>query len=328
MCVRRPDLNTIIKQLKSKFYFNSKKEFIDALTKSILLVFTILSASFILVIIFFVAEEGIKPFVSDNQGLGRVNLISFLTGSVWLRGATFASNLYSVGFIIINTLYIGLLSLLLAMPVGVLTALFIAKIAPKKIARILRTVIELLAAIPSIVYGLFGSGVILKFVYNLAKVFGIQSKGGNSVLATVIVLALMILPTIAALSEVAIRSVNKDIEHGSLALGATKTQTNFKVVLTSAKSGIFSAAILGIGRALGEATAVSLVAGGSRSGPSFGFFQTTSTLTSTMLDGFKETIGLDYDIRFSVGIVLMIVILITNAILNFAKRKIGKVHVK
>nr|MDA3932014.1 ABC transporter permease subunit [Mycoplasmatota bacterium] len=114
----------------------------------------------------------------------------------------------------------------------------------------------------------------------------------------------------------------------SLALGATKTQTNFKVVLTSAKSGIFTAAILGVGRALGEATAVSLVAGNARSGPSFGFFETTATLTSTMLQGLKETIGLDYDIRFSVGIVLMVVIVLTNAILNFVKRRIGNVNVK
>lgn len=321
-------MNTFINQLKSKIKINSKKELIDLLTKAVFLFFTFISASFILVIIIFVAEEGIKPFVSDNDGLGPVNLVRFLTGTDWLKGATFASNLYSVGFIIVNTLYIAFLALLLAMPIGVLTALFIAKIAPKKLAAILRTVVELLAAIPSIVYGLFGSGVILKLVYDFAKVFGIQSKGGNSVMSTVIVLALMILPTIAALSEVAIRSVRKDIEHGSLALGATKTQTNFKVVLTSAKSGIFAAAILGIGRALGEATAVSLVAGGARSGPSFGFFQTTSTLTSTMLQGLKETIGLDYDIRFSVGLVLMAVILITNAALNFAKRKIGNVHVK
>jgi phosphate transport system permease protein len=321
-------LNTFINQIKTKIKDTSKKQWMDAFAKAVFLLFTFLSASFIVIIIFFVAQEGIKPFISDNYGLGPVNLITFLTGSVWLKGATFASNMYGVGFIIINTLYIALLSLLLAMPIGVLTALYIAKIAPKKIAAILRTVVELLAAIPSIVYGLFGSGVILNFVYNFAKLFGVQSKGGNSVMATVIVLALMILPTIAALSEVAIRSVRQDIEHGSLALGATKTQTNFKVVLTSAKSGIFAAAILGIGRALGEATAVSLVAGGARSGPSFGFFQTTSTLTSTMLQGLKETIGLDYDIRFSVGVVLMVVILITNATLNFAKRKIGKVHVK
>jgi phosphate transport system permease protein len=201
---------------------------------------------------------------------------------------------------------------MISMPIGVLTALFIAKVAPKKIAEFLRTTVELLASIPSIVYGLFGSGVILVFVYNLSEAFGVQSKGGNSVLATVLVLALMTLPTITAISEVSIRSVGKDIELGSL----------------SAKSGIFASAILGIGRALGEATAVSLVAGNAKSGPTLGIFDITSTLTSTMLEGLKETTGIDYDIRFSVGIVLMVVILLTNLSLNFVKKKVGNVDVK
>lgn len=314
--------------IKDSLHYNSKKEVFDFFVRLLFLIATIISASFIIIIIVFIAREGIKPFVTDNGGIGNVDVIRFLMGRTWLQGTAFQSNLYGVGFIIINTLYIAFLSLLVAMPIGVLTALFIAKIAPKRLSEILRTIIQLLAAIPSIVYGLFGSGVILVFVYNLAKLFGVQSRGGNSVLATVLVLALMILPTITALSEVAIRSVRKDIEEGSLALGATKTQTNFKVVLTSAKSGIFTAAILGIGRALGEATAVSLVAGNARSGPTLAFFQTTSTLTSTMLQGLKETIGIDYDIRFSVGIVLMVVILLTNATLNFIKRKVGNVDVK
>ena len=132
----------------------------------------------------------------------------------WLQGQAFVSNLYGVGFIIINTLYISFLSLLIAMPIGVLTALFIAKIAPKWLSNILRTIVELLASVPSIVYGLFGAGLVLGFVYDFAKIFGIQSKGGNSVLATVIVLSLMILPTMTALSEVAIRSVRKDCCNG------------------------------------------------------------------------------------------------------------------
>ena len=317
-----------MEQLKNKFRFNSKKEVIDFLVRTFFLLATIISASFIIIIVVFIAREGIIPFVTNNDGIGSVNLWKFLTGTVWLEGTAFLSNLYSVGFIIVNTLYIAFLALLIAMPVGVLTALFIAKIAPKRIAAVLRTIVELLAAIPSIVFGLFGSGLIKVWVYDFAKVFGVQSPKGNSVLATVLVLAFMILPTITALSEVAIRSVRSDIIHGSLALGATETQTNFKVVLTSAKSGIFASAILGVGRALGEATAVSLVAGNARSGPSFGLFETTSTLTSTMLQGLKETVGIDYDIRFSVGIVLMVVILITNAILNFIKRKVGNVDVK
>lgn len=147
-------------------------------------------------------------------------------------------------------------------------------------------------------------------------------------LASVLVLAIMTIPTITSISEVAIRSVDKKLEEGSLALGASKTQTHFKVVLFAAKSGIFTSAILGIGRALGEATAVSLVAGGRRSGYSFDLLDTTSTLTTIMLEGMKETTGLDYDIRFSVGIVLIVVIILTNSILNWIKRKVGNVDVK
>jgi len=305
-----------------------KKEIVDKIAKYIFMSSAIISSSFIIVIIVFIVMKGITPFITDNNGIGSVHLFKFLTGTTWLQGTTFLSNAYGVGFIIVNTVYIALLALLLALPVGVLTALFIAKVAPKRLAEFMRTIIELLAAIPSIVYGLVGSGIILGFVYNFAEMIGIQSKGGNSVIATVLVLALMTLPTITAISEVSIRSVGRDIELGSLALGATKTQTNFKVVLASAKSGIFASAILGIGRALGEATAVSLVAGNAKSGPSLGFFDITSTLTSTMLEGLKETTGIDYDIRFSVGIILMVVILLTNMVLNFVKRKVGNVDVK
>ena len=306
----------------------NKKHIIDHFIKGLFLLSTILSASFIVIIVVFILQKGMTPFITDNNGLGSVNFFTFVTGMRWLTGQIGVSTLYSVGFVIINTLYIALLSLLVALPIGVLTALFIAKIAPKWLSSSLSTVVELLAAIPSIIYGLIGYAVILPFIYDFAKVFGVQSAGGSSVFSTVIVLSLMILPTITALSEVAIRAVRKDIEQGSLALGATTTQTNFKVVLASAKSGIFTSAILGIGRALGEATAVSLVAGNATSGPSFGLFEITSTLTSTMLLGLKETEGLDYDIRFSVGIMLMIVILITNAVLNVVKRKVGNVDVK
>lgn len=322
------DFSKKLNQKITNFKNLNKKELIDIIVRMFFLTSTIISASFIILIIVFISMKGIIPFITDNDGLGPVNIIRFLSGDVWLSGTAFESNLYSVGFIIVNTMYIALLSLLISLPIGVLTALFIAKVAPRKLAEFLRTVVELLASIPSIVYGLFGSGVILVFVYNFAEVMGIQSKGGNSVMATVLVLALMTLPTITAISEVSIRSVDKGIEHGSLALGATKTQTNFKVILSSAKSGIFASAILGIGRALGEATAVSIVAGNSKSGPTLAFFETTSTLTSTMLEGLKETTGIDYDIRFSVGIVLMAVILLTNLILNYIKKKVGNVDVK
>jgi phosphate transport system permease protein len=313
---------------KLQFRSTSKGKITDKIAKIIFMSATILSASFIFVIAGIVLVRGVIPFTTDNLGVGRVSLFSFLTGDIWLIGETFASNLYSIGFIIISTLFITLLSLAISFPVGVLTALFIAKIAPKPLAKVLRTVIETLASIPSIVFGLFGAGVILKLVYDFSALIGYQSKGGNSILSVVIVLSLMTIPTITTISEVAIRSVDKSIEQGSLALGASKTQTNFKVILSSAKSGIFTAAILGIGRSLGEATAVSLVAGGRRAGISFDLLDTTSTLTTIMLEGLKETTGIDYDIRFSVGLVLMVVILLTNLLLNAIKRRVGVVNVK
>ena len=180
-----------------------------------------------------------------------------------------------------------------------------------------------MAAIPSVVYGVFASGIIVLFVDWLAMSLGYSTFGGRSLLSVVILLAIMILPTMTTLSITAIASVSKDLEQASLALGASPTQTNFKVILISAKSGIFAGLILGLSRALGEATAVSMVAGNRAFGPTFNPFDITRTLTSTMLSGMSETTGADYDIRFSVGIVLIILILISNMLIHAVKRKVG-----
>ena len=187
----------------------------------------------------------------------------------------------------------------------------------------MQSVIELLASVPSVVFGIFASGVITAIVRYLASMMGISTFGGSSLLAVIILLAIMIFPTLTSMSITAIKAVDPDLESASLALGATKTQTNFKVVLTAAKSGIFAGAILGLGRAFGEATAVSMVAGNKLFGPTFDLFDITRTLTSTILTGLKETTGLDYDIRFSVGLVLIAVIFVSNWILNQVKKRIG-----
>ena len=181
----------------------------------------------------------------------------------------------------------------------------------------------MLAAVPSVVYGVFASGVIVPFVDQFATVLGFSTFGGRSMLAVVILLAIMVLPTMTSLSIVSMNAVDKNLELGSLALGASPTQTNFKVVLTSAKSGITTGLILGLARAFGEATAVSMVAGNKPTGPTWNPFDITRTLTSTMLSGMKETSGVDYDVRFSVGIVLMIIILISNLMIHAFKRKVG-----
>lgn len=278
----------------------------------------LLSASFIVIIVLFVFAKGISPFLPGYE-YGQVNIISFLTGSLYRQD----QGIYGIGFIVINTLVCSFLALLLSFPISVLTALFIAKIAPKKLGAIMQSVVELLASVPSVVYGVFAAGVIAALIKDLASSFGITTFGGSSMLAVIILLAIMIFPTLTSMATTAIKAVDKDLEQASLALGATRTQTNFKIVLTAAKSGIFAGAILGLGRAFGEATAVAMVAGNKLFGPTFDLFDITRTLTSTMLAGLKETSGLDYDIRFSVGLVLIAVIFVSNWVLNYVKKKVG-----
>lgn len=295
----------------------------DKIVRLLFMAITIFCASIIVFIALFILIKGITPFIKKYQ-IGEefynVNFFKFLFGTTWFV----SPNNYGAGFVIINTIFVTLMALIIAIPVSILSSLFICKIAPKKISKVLNYSIEILASIPSVIFGLFGMGVITKFVKNLSSLFNYQSAGGISSLSASIVLAIMIIPTITMVSNTSINAVDKKLVEGSLALGASKTQTNFKVVLTSARSGIFSGIILGIGRALGEATAVSMVCGNAGSGPSFNPFDITRTLTSTMLNSIHETSGLDYDIRFSVGVLLIIIILATNLLLNYINNRIGK----
>ena len=294
---------------------NQQKMRKDAILKGIFRIAAVISGGAIAVIVLFVFLRGVQPFLPGYAN-GQVNFIDFLFGTTWRQD----QGVYGAGFIIINTLITSFGALIISFPISVLTALFIVKIAPKWLAKIMTAIVEMLASIPSVV---FAAGAITTMVVALAGAFGMTTAGGNSLLAVILLLAIMIFPTITSMSITAISSVDRALEEGSLALGATKTQTNFKVVLIAAKSGIFAGAILGIGRAFGEATAVAMVAGNKMFGPTFDLFDITRTLTSTMLSGLKETTGLDYDIRFSVGLVLMVVILVSNFLLNLAKKKVG-----
>lgn len=304
------------------FYSYKSKKRIDRISKIAFMLTTILCASAIFVIVGIVVFKGLMPFVKSYTINGitmKVNPMNFLFGLSWEKHEVD----FGVFFIFINTLYLTLLSLIIAVPISVLTALFIVRIAPTWLGNILISVTELLASIPSIIYGLFGAGIVTVMIRNMAGWFNYQTAGGLSVLATVIVLAMMIMPTITTISITSIKAVKDDYIKGSLALGASVTQTNFKVVLTSAKSGILAGVILGIGRALGEATAVSMVCGNAQNGPSLNPFDITRTLTSTMLSGLSESTGLKYDIRFSIAIILLILIIGVNLLLNTVKKRIG-----
>lgn len=302
---------------------NSNKKLIqDKIANYTLAFFAILSASIVFFIIIFISFKGISPFFKtyliENEEY-KVSIVKFIFNTIWFK----PPNLFGVGFIVINTIYVVTIALILAVPTAVLTALFITKIASKRVSKVLTSVIELLSAIPSIIYGVFGAGIITLLVKKIADVFNIQTAAGVSSLSASIVLAIMILPTITILSITSINAVDPQLEENSLALGATKMETNFKLVLVAAKSGIFSAIILGLGRALGEATAVSLVAGNTNDGPTFNVLNPTRILTSTILKGFHEEVGLNKDIRFSVALVLIIVLLLSNYLLNQVKKRIG-----
>ena len=294
----------------------------DIFFKGFFMSVCILCSAIIVVIIAFIVIKGVQPFFKEyivNNQIYRISFSEFLYGIRW----NFAPNHFGAGFIILNTIYITVLALFIAVPISILSSLFIVRIAPKKIGACLQLVIELLASVPSIIYGLFGQAYLTKIVMKISEILNIQTLGGQSVFTASLVLGMMIFPTITMVSINSIQAVNNNLILGSLALGASKTQTNFKVVLKGAKNGIFSGIILGVGRALGEATAVSKVCGNAQVGPTFSLFDTTSTITTTILSGFNEASGMAYDIKFSLGIVLIIIIVSTNIVLNLVKKKVG-----
>ena len=317
-----------MKGLVQKEDKNLKRKVVtDKIARTLLLSVTVLCSLFVVLITLFIVYKGVAPFFKTYVVEGneyKIDFFKFLTGNMWFKNP----NIYGAGYVIVDTIFITFMALLVAVPISVLTALFISRIAPKWLAKILNGAIELLASIPSVIYGLFGLMVITNVVKNISSFFGFQSAGGLSSLSASLVLSMMIMPTITMLSVTAISSVKEDQVLGSLALGCSKTETNFKVVLKAAKSGIFSGIILGLGRALGEATAVSMVVGNAGSGPNFNPFDTSRTLTSTMLLSMHETVGMDYDIRFSIGMILIIMILLTNIGLNAIKKKMGKTYGK
>lgn len=302
-----------------------KKTQADSIVRGLLFFVTLFSASVIILTIVFIVIQGLKPFIQTytiNGESYRVDFFSFLIGNQWQNGVSG----YGAGYIIINTLYITFLTTLLAGPISVLTALVIVRMSDKWVGGILQAVVEMLAAVPSVIYGMFGMGQVTGWTKSLASLFNVQSAGGLGTLTSVLVLTMMSFPTITMLAISAIRAVNKNLIMGSLALGASVPQTNYKVVLVSARSGIFSGIILGVDRALGEATAVSMVCGNAGSGPSFSLFSTTRTLTSTMLTGMSDASGLNYDIRFSAGILLIFIIILVNLFLSLADKRLGKVR--
>lgn len=245
-----------------------------------------------------------------------VGVLDLLFGRVWKPTASEPS--FGIFYIILSSIAGTAAAVLLGVPIGLLTAAFLSELAGKKLGNIVSGAVELLAAIPSVIYGLIGMMILNPFMYSLEKKIYAgstdhQFTGGANLLSAIIVLAVMILPTVISVSTSSLKAVTDSLRSASLALGATKLQTIFKVIIPAAKSGILTGVVLGVGRALGEAMAINMVAGGAVNIPLP--FNSVRTLTTQIVSEMGYASGVHRQVLFTVGLVLYVFIMIINLIL-------------
>ena len=242
-------------------------------------------------------------------GMAKIGVWDFLTGQKWKPG----NEIFGVLPFIMGSIYVTAGALIVGVPAGLLTALFMSRFASKKIVRIMRPAVSLLAGIPSVVYGFFGLVVIVPLVRELGGT-------GSSLLTGCILLGMMILPTIITVSESALNAVPVSYYEGALALGATHERSVFHVVLPAAKSGVMAAIILGVGRAIGEATAVMMVAGNRTTMPK-SLLKGVRTLTSNIVMEMGYATDLHREALIATAVVLFVFILIINVLTSILKRR-------
>ena len=263
-------------------------------------------------IIFLIFSRGLEPFLPGNR-FGTYRFWDFVTGIEWQPNQ--GDGVFGIGYMIVGSLLSTFGAILLGVPIGVLTAVFIAEVAPKPLANVMQTVVELLAAVPSVLYGVFGFAVIVPMIAEISP-----NVTGHSLLAVIIVLTIMVLPSIVAISTTALKSVPQVYKEGSLALGASKIQTIFKVLIPSAKSGILTSIVLGTGRAIGETMAVIMIVGNAPAMPR-SILDPVRTLTTNIGLEMNYASGLHEKALFATGIVLFIIIMILNASAQYFTRK-------
>ena len=258
----------------------------------------------------FVLVITIYLVISGLPAIREVGLVDFLFGTTW-DSDNKTNPQYGILPFILTSIYGTAGAIIIGVPVGFLTAVFLAKVAPPKVASAIRPAVDLLAGIPSVVYGMVGMAVLLPAIRE-----AFDLRAGDTLLAAILVLAVMILPSIISVSETALRAVPREYEEASLALGATEIETYFRVTAPAAKSGIAAAVVLGVGRAIGEAMAIMMVAGNAPNMP--GLFKSVKFLTTAVAsemsyaaDGSLHKMAL-----FSIGLVLFVFIMMINVGLN------------
>jgi len=296
---------------------NSKAK-INAIESAAKNIFTVCAV----IAVFAVCSITVYMIAKGTPALKSVGVPELLFGTVWKPTASEPE--YGILYIIITSIFGTAASVLLGVPVGLLTAVFLTEISGKKLAAAIQPAIELLAAIPSVIYGLLGLMLLNPAMYKLEKLIFADSEthqftGGSNLISAVIVLAIMILPTVVNVSASSIRAVAPELRAASLALGASKIQTIFKVTIPAAKSGILTGAVLGIGRALGEAMAINMVAGGSVNFPLP--FNSVRFLTTQLVSEMAYAEGIHRQVLFTVGLVLYIFIMLVNLILQKMRKE-------
>lgn len=268
-----------------------------------------------LIAVVFVLFISIYLIVSGLPAIREIGLVDFLFGTEW--ASTAAEPKFGILPFILTSIYGTAGAIVLGVPVGFMTAVFLAKVAPPRLASLVRPAVDLLAGIPSVVYGLIGMMVLVPAVR-----VAFHLPDGASLFCAILVLAVMILPSIISVSETALKAVPKEYEEASLALGATHIETVFRVSVPAASSGIAASIVLGIGRAIGEAMAVIMVAGNVANMP--GLFQSVRFLTTAVYSEMAYASGLQRQALFSIALVLFLFIMLINIVLNtLLKRKKG-----
>lgn len=249
-------------------------------------------------------------FVNGIPAIGKIGIFDFLLGTTWRP----SNDLYGILPFILGSLYVTAGAIIIGVPIGIFAAVFMARFCPKWLYKILKPAINLMAGIPSIVYGFFGMVIIVPAVR------GIFGGTGSNILTASILLGMMILPTIISMSESALRAVPKNYYEGALALGATHERSVFRVELPAAKSGILAGIVLGIGRAIGETMAVIMVAGNSVAMPN-SILSGVRTMTANIVTEMGYASGLHREALIATGVVLFVFILIINLSFSLLKRR-------
>ena len=279
-----------------------KKKWFEAVVHGIFLLLGLITVGCVLLITVYLIVSGIPA-------IRQIGLVPFLTGKVW--SSTSAEPKYGILPFILTSVYGTAGAIVLGVPIGFLTAVYLSKVAPKKVRTVLEAAVSLLAGIPSVVYGLVG---MLVLVPAIRKTFHLPD--GASLFAAILVLAVMILPSIIKVSVTALEAVPREYEDASLALGATPIETYFRVSVPAAKSGIAASVVLGVGRAIGEAMAVMMVSGNAPNMPG-SIFESVRFLTTAVASEMSYSSGLQRQALFSIALVLYLFILLINAALNF-----------